>query len=196
MMRAEISIEQFDKWMLEEPDLSSASEIAELGFKQLNDMLLYKWVPEYRDWVVRDFSDRDDARILEYDKVRDRSVVQQLDVHAYLNAVQTRLSTLPDLQFLERCASAYRDVIIQDLITVAFAVERWGQSLLQNTPGYTVRHLNIGTVGIPLHDYLIREVGNYNTLGRFALRSTSLVTGVWVPQMGCGLENTRSVIRV
>lgn len=177
------AIEEFDGWMLQETDLSSVSKISELGFKQLNDLLLYKWVPEYRNWVVRDYSDRDDGRILEYEVVSARSSIGHLDAPRYLATVQNRLSELPSPDALVQCDPSLREVVLQDLITVAFAVERWGQALLHHDPGTTVRQLRVSAADISLHDYLTKEVGNYNTLGCFALRSTSLTHGVRVPQV-------------
>lgn len=179
--QTEKRIEEFDNWMIQEIDFAKTKSLSELGFKQLNDVIFYKHFPQFRENV--NASKGDDALILNYDSIVELPSIKDFDVAEYILLVENHLKDLPTQQEVSKCQNSYRKILFQNLVIISFTLERWGQFVLRNKQGSTVRSVTISESKISLHKYLKDELGNYNTLASFALTSTSETNGMYYPSI-------------
>lgn len=184
----ENKIEEFDNWMIKEINFSKVNNVSELGFKQLNDLIFYKHFPQFWENLDRVTKKGDDALLLQYNSIVDLPTLKDFDVAGYILLVEKRLRRLPTQFEAQSCQESYKKVLFQNLIIIAFTLERWGQFVLRNKPGATVRSVAISEAKFSLHKYLKDKLGNYNTIASFALTSTSEVNGMYYPNCGNNLK--------
>ena len=172
---ANASIYLLDKWIKNIYTLNHVENLEDLSFKQLNDLLFYKNFPQFKKHIENS-KNGDDFRLLEYELIANKSPFKEFSVHNYFEIVTNRLETLPEFKLLNLCDPCAVDALFQNLIMVAFTVERWGQFLLKNLPGDSVKSIQFNRMN--LDGFIKKKIPNYNTLGSFAITSISEVEGV------------------
>lgn len=177
------SIQLLDDWMTKEVDFKTVKVLTDLGFKQLNDLLFYKYSkPIAQRMMAR--QDGDDGLLKHYESLEQLDFFASLTALSYLNVIQNQLRQTVEEEAFNWSSKRERAVLFQNLIMIAFTLERWGQYLLRRVPGQTVCSVYVYIKKpISLHDFLIQHIGNYNTLERFALRSISEIEGLYVPMV-------------
>jgi hypothetical protein len=182
--QVENRIEELDNWMIQEVDFSKVNRLSELGFKQLNDLIFYKHFPQFRENLDTIKTKGDDALMLRYGSIVDLPTIKDFDVAEYILLIEKRLKQLPTQLEVQSCQESYTKVLFQNLVIISFTIERWGQFVLRNKPGATVRSVTISQSKVSLHMYLKDKLGNYNTIATFALTSTSETNGMYYPTFG------------
>lgn len=180
----ENNIEEFDNWMIKQIDFLNVNNVSDLGFKQLNDLIFYKNFPQFQVSLDTESTKGDDALLLQYNSIVDLPTIKDFDVANYILLIQKHLNPLPTQFEVQSCQENYKSVLFQNLVIITFTLERWGQFVLRNKPGATVRTVAISKEKVSLHKYLKDELGNYNTIASFALTSTSETNGMYFPNFG------------
>jgi Ca2+-binding EF-hand superfamily protein len=182
--QVENRIEKLDNWMIQEVDLSKVNRLSDLGFKQLNDLIFYKHFPQFRENLDTIKTKGDDALMLRYASIIELPRLKDFDVAEYILLIEKHLKQLPTQLEVQSCQESYTKVLFQNLVIITFTLERWGQFVLRNKPGATVRSVTISESKVSLHKYLKDKLGNYNTIASFALTSTSETNGMYYPNFG------------
>lgn len=163
--------------MTRRPCPPDCSRIEDLGFGQLNDLLLVMLFPE----MAQEFFESDCEDERELSKLLELSRTQpflDFGVVPFVLEVERRIRKLWSDSESCRETNGTADALIANLCWVAFAVERWGQSVLRYQPGHAAKSVRLGNSSETLHRFLTRRLGNYNTLEHFALRSIGTVNGI------------------
>ncbi len=163
--------------MVRRPCLTTSYAIEELGFGQLNDLLLVLHFPE----MAREFFDSsldDERQLVQLLHLTRRPPFRDFGADLFICEVEKRIKELSSQWAFWKEKEGYSGPIIANLCWIAFAVERWGQAVLRRRPGSVVRSLELGNGGETVHEFLVKRLGNYNTLEHFAIRGIGTVESI------------------
>ncbi len=176
------SIQRLDEWITQKVDFDNVKCIDDLGFKQLNDLLFCKYFHHVAERMLQK-KGGDDFLLGQYKELNHLAGISELDVNKYFIIVQEQVNNIPSREVINSIANDEKGVLFQNLIMLAFTLERWGQFVLKHEPGNTVRSIYVYGAKESLHEFLVSHVGNYNTLERFAITSISEVEGLYIPRI-------------
>ena len=174
-------IRSFDTWMTEIKSITDIRTKDDLAFKQSNDYLLYQHFPQFVQHAERYEGSGDDRLILEYSNLINKAEFREYSVDTYFEVVEKKLAALPRTTDLRDEPESIQQLCLQNLILVAFTIERWAQFVKREPAGSRVRQIAVGPSKESLHIYLTTYLGNYNTLSSFAMTSVPQVESLLLP---------------
>lgn len=175
-------VEKLDIWMSKIVPIESIDGFQSIGFKQLNDLLLLKNFPHYFDFIENNISNvGDDDMLLSYADTISSSLFLNFGVREYYYLIESRLTFPVSDTWLSGLQQAKKNGLLQNLIFIAYSIERWGQYVLGNKPGKSLDIVMISGE-ISIGEYLKRNIPNFNTFEYFALRSVSTVNTFYCPK--------------
>lgn len=169
---------EFDAWMTRRPLLDSCNSIADLGFGQLNDLLLVMNFPEMAEEFYRS-ANEDERNLRCIADLTRRGPFRDFGVTPFILEVERRIRRLASRWAFWLETGATVEALLESLCMIAYSIERWSQAVLRHPPGQAVNSFYLGESSESLHSFLFGQLGNYNTLEHFALRSVGTTDGIF-----------------